>query len=336
MPSMPPPGIGMAGSSFGISLTIASVVSSRPATDARSAARCATTLVGSMMPNRPCRRTRRWPRCSRSRPCLRRPCSAHGARPPALMTIWRSGSSSARRRMLIPTSWSSLSPLSFRAPFGPHQRDTTARDDAFFDGCTRGVQRVFDARLLLLHLDLGGRANLDHGNTAGQLGHALLQLLAIVVRGGLFDLALNLLDARLDVAGLAGTVDDGGVFLGDLDLLGLAQVARAWPSPGSDPLPRRSPGRPSAMAMSCSMALRRSPKPGALTAATFTMPRMLFTTSVARASPSTSSATISSGRPALATPRARQHVADVRDFLSCSRIAGFSSSHALRSAELMK
>ena len=53
--------------------------------------------------------------------------------------------------------------------------------------------------------------------------------------------------------------------------------------------------------MSSSMALRRSPKPGALTATTFRMPRMVLTTRVASASPSTSSAMISSGRPALAT-----------------------------------
>ena len=54
---------------------------------------------------------------------------------------------------------------------------------------------------------------------------------------------------------------------------------------------------PVSTAMSCSMALRRSPKPGALTAATFSPPRSLLTTSVASASPSTSSAITSSGRP---------------------------------------
>ena len=53
--------------------------------------------------------------------------------------------------------------------------------------------------------------------------------------------------------------------------------------------------------MSSSMALRRSPKPGALTAAMFRLPRMRFTTSVARASPSTSSAMINIGLPVLAT-----------------------------------
>src|SRR4029077_315094 len=55
---------------------------------------------------------------------------------------------------------------------------------------------------------------------------------------------------------------------------------------------------PVRIAMSSSIALRRSPKPGALTAATFSPPRRRLTTSVASASPSTSSALIKSGFPA--------------------------------------
>ena len=53
--------------------------------------------------------------------------------------------------------------------------------------------------------------------------------------------------------------------------------------------------------MSCSIALRRSPKPGAFTAAALNVPRILLTTRVARASPSTSSATMTSGLPACMT-----------------------------------
>ena len=49
--------------------------------------------------------------------------------------------------------------------------------------------------------------------------------------------------------------------------------------------------------MSWSIALRRSPKPGALMATDLNVPRILLTTSVASASPSTSSAMIASGRP---------------------------------------
>ena len=53
---------------------------------------------------------------------------------------------------------------------------------------------------------------------------------------------------------------------------------------------------PVTMAISCSSDLRRSPKPGALMAHTLMMPRSLFTTSVASASPATSSAMRRRGR----------------------------------------
>ena len=54
-------------------------------------------------------------------------------------------------------------------------------------------------------------------------------------------------------------------------------------------------------AMSWSIALRRSPKPGALTATALNVPRILLTTSVASASPSTSSAMMTSGLPVFIT-----------------------------------
>jgi len=103
---------------------------------------------------------------------------------------------------------------------GTHQGDTAAGHNAFLDGSTGSVQRVFDASLLLFHLDLGRSAHFDHGNTAGQLGHAFLQFLAIVVGGGFLDLGADLVDPAFDVVVVARTIDDGGVFLGDLDLLG--------------------------------------------------------------------------------------------------------------------
>ena len=89
----------------------------------------------------------------------------------------------------MPTFWSSLSPLRPSiASIGTNQCNTTTGNHAFFNGSTGCVQRVFDAGLLFFHLDFGRSADLDHGNTAGQLGNALLQLLAIVVGGGLIDL----------------------------------------------------------------------------------------------------------------------------------------------------
>ena len=57
---------------------------------------------------------------------------------------------------------------------------------------------------------------------------------------------------------------------------------------------------PVRIAMSSSIALRRSPKPGALTATQCSVPRILLTTRVARASPSISSAMMTKGLPDLA------------------------------------
>src|SRR5476649_1790317 len=85
------------------------------------------------------------------------------------------------------------------------------------------MYRVVNAILALLHLDLGGAADADHCNTAGQLGQTFLQLLLVVVRGGFLDLRLDLRHACLDLGLLAGAVDDGGVFLVDHHLLGAAQ-----------------------------------------------------------------------------------------------------------------
>ena len=105
-----------------------------------------------------------------------------------------------------------------------NQRHAAAGDDAFLDGRAGCVHRILDAGLLFLHLGLGSRTDLDDGNAADQLGQTLLQLLAVVVGGGLLDLRANLLHAALDLAVLAAAVDDGGVVLVDGDALGGAEV----------------------------------------------------------------------------------------------------------------
>ena len=89
--------------------------------------------------------------------------------------------------------------------------------------------------------------------------------------------------------------------------------------------------------MSCSISLRRSPKPGALTAATFSVPRSLLTTRVVSASPSTSSAMISSERPSRAMGSRigiRSFIVEI--FLSVIRICGWSSTVSILSGLVMK
>ncbi len=87
--------------------------------------------------------------------------------------------------------------------------------------------------------------------------------------------------------------------------------------------------------MSFSISLRRSPKPGALTAAHWRVPRSLFTTRVARASPSTSSAMITNGRPSLAICSrmgSRSFIPLI--FFSWIRIRGLSSTASIRSGSV--
>jgi hypothetical protein len=55
------------------------------------------------------------------------------------------------------------------------------------------VQGVVDHVLAFLHLGFGHGADVDDGHAAGQLGEALLELLAVVVAGGLLDLLADLL-----------------------------------------------------------------------------------------------------------------------------------------------
>ena len=94
---------------------------------------------------------------------------------------------------------------------------------------------------------------------------------------------------------------------------------------------------PVRIAISSNIALRRSPKPGALQAETLTMPRRLLTTKVARASPSTSSAIINNGLPALATASRRGKSSRMFEiFLSAKRIRGLSCSVLMLSWLLMK
>ena len=94
---------------------------------------------------------------------------------------------------------------------------------------------------------------------------------------------------------------------------------------------------PVRVAMSSSMALRRSPKPGALTAAHCSVPRSLFTTRVARASPSTSSAMINSGLPILAICSRRGSRSFIElIFFSWIRMRTSSSTHSMRSGSVTK
>src|SRR5437588_377360 len=85
------------------------------------------------------------------------------------------------------------------------------------------------------------------------------------------------------------------------------------------------------------IALRRSPNPGALTATERNVPRILLTTSVARASPSMSSAMIRSGLPACMTFSSTGSMScTALIFWLAMRIGGSSRTASWRSAPVTK
>src|SRR4051812_22891412 len=93
------------------------------------------------------------------------------------------------------------------------ERAAATGDDALLDRGTGSRDRVLESVLALLELDLGGRADTDDADTAGELRQPLLQLLAVPVRVTRLDLAANLTDAVLDRALLPRAVDDRRVVL---------------------------------------------------------------------------------------------------------------------------
>src|SRR6478752_6815827 len=64
-------------------------------------------------------------------------------------------------------------------------------DDALLDRSAGRRDGVLDAMLLLLELHLGVRADLDDADATGELGEALLELLAVPVGVGALDLGLD-------------------------------------------------------------------------------------------------------------------------------------------------
>src|SRR5207253_8842426 len=97
-------------------------------------------------------------------------------------------------------------------------------DSTLLGGCACCVHGVHNATLLLFHFGLGRATHLTYRHATNQLRQPLLQLLAVVVAGGLVDLAADFLYAAFDLGMLALTFHDGGVVLVDGNLLSLAEV----------------------------------------------------------------------------------------------------------------
>ena len=89
------------------------------------------------------------------------------------------------------------------------------------------MKRVFNTCFLLFHLDFSRCTDFDHSNTACQLRNALLELLAIVVRGCVFDLYTDLANTALDCVRIASTINNGCVVFVHGDALRITEVLEA-------------------------------------------------------------------------------------------------------------
>ena len=197
-------GIGMGGSPSGTSVMRHSVVRAMAATDAVFCRAERVTLAGSMM--------LAFSRSSNS------PVTALRPTEPVSRSTWlhddhalqagvdgdpaQAAPRAPRRTMLAPGAPRRPSRLDGQLLdrlAGPDEGGAAAGDDALLDGGAGRREGVLDAVLLLLQLDLGGGADLEDGDAAGQVGQPLLQLLLVPVGVGVLDLALDLRDTVVDV-----------------------------------------------------------------------------------------------------------------------------------------
>jgi len=108
------------------------------------------------------------------------------------------------------------------------QKNHAAADDnAFLGSRFGGVQRVVQQVLAFLHFRFCRGSGFNDGNAAGQLGQAFLKFLAVVITGGFFYLAANLLAAGFNVFFRAFAFDNRCVFLADDDFFWLCQAGSA-------------------------------------------------------------------------------------------------------------
>src|SRR5215208_7006662 len=224
MPPMPPPpGIAGALSFLGASEIMASVVTSKPATDAAFWSAARTTLAGSTMPA--CSMSTYSSVCaSKPKVCdllsVIRPTTIEPSTP-EFSAICRIGASSAFRTMLMPAWISGFSSLSLATACLARSRTTPPPGTIPSSTAARVAWRASSTRSFFSFTSTSvGAANADHRDAAGEFRQALLELLLVIVGGRLLDLRLDLCNPAFDVGLLVGAFDNRGVFLLDAHPLG--------------------------------------------------------------------------------------------------------------------
>ena len=119
--------------------------------------------------------------------------------------------------------------LAFKTQFIQHLETaqishTTARHHSFLHRSTGGIQGILNTGFFLLHLHFSGSTNIDHCHTTNQFCQAFLQLFAVIIRGGVFDLGTDLLYPGSQLVFVTSTVNNGGVVLIHCNPLGRAKI----------------------------------------------------------------------------------------------------------------
>ena len=201
--------------------------------------------------------------------------------------------------MSMPTSFILIGGLNLVA-LGDNveQSDAAARNDALFDSCARCLQRVLDAGLLLLEPGLGCSTDLEHCHAAGELGEALLELLAVEVGLGAIELGLDLGDAVLNILLIARAVDDERIFCDSLTVFAVPSMSMVT-SASVIPRSLETTVAPVTAAMSSRMRLWLIAEAGGLDGNAVEGAAQLVEQDGGKCFASTSSATRNSGRPVL-------------------------------------
>ena len=209
---------------------------------------------------------------------------------PELAAIWRTGSSRARRTIWTPVVSSSSSPLTLSRPFWMRMRvvpppatmpSSTAARVADRASSTRAFFSLSSTSVAAPTLITAtppaslARRSWSFSRSKSEVVVSICDLIwamRLVIRSSSprpsMMVVLSLSEETLRARPRSATVAESSL----------------RPTSSLSTVP------PVRMAMSSSIALRRSPKPGAFTARQLRVPRSLLTTRVARASPSTSSA----------------------------------------------
>src|ERR1043166_4256599 len=140
------------------------------------------------------------------------------------MAIWRAGAVIALRTISMPVLSSSFAGRNRPSTLAARSSGTPPPGRMPSSTAARVACSASSTRSLRSFTPASGRAPAaDPRDPPGEFGEPLLQLLAVVVGGGLLDLRLDLPDPALDLGLLARAVDDRGVLLLDHHLLGAAE-----------------------------------------------------------------------------------------------------------------